>query len=279
MTAPVPEIRHVVVGVDGSATSECAADYAIKRAKEQEVTITLLHARPVSMATAVDSTDLDQIERLAERLRAAGAQLSVDMARTSPSAALIGATAPDTLVVIGTRGHSGLPGLLTGSVASAVVGAGEGPIVVVSKTSSGEGPVTVGIDVDDPAQEALSRAASEARRAGVPLRVIHAWRVEAARGPLPLEAEQAERQRRLEALLATADAQTAGLDMSATASHGEPDEVLLREAQASSLLVVGSRGRGALTGALLGSVSRSCAAKADCPVMVVQAESNVTGHR
>lgn len=270
MTTSAPEIRHVVVGVDGSQTSEYAAEYAIERAKEEHVAITLLHARPLSMATAVERTDLGDIESLAERLRERGADLSLDVVRSSPSAALIEVSAPDTLVVIGTRGHSGLPGLLTGSVASAVTGAGDGPVVVVTKAPPAQGPVTLGIDLDDPAPQALSRAAAEARRTGAPLQVIHVWQVEGARGPLPLEAEQAERQRRLEALLARNQAETEGIDVTARAAQGDPDDVLLRAAHTSSLLVLGSRGRGALAGALLGSVSRTCAAKADCPVMVVR---------
>jgi nucleotide-binding universal stress UspA family protein len=54
---------------------------------------------------------------------------------------------------------------------------------------------------------------------------------------------------------------------------GDPAEVLLDAAgeDDAALLVVGSRGRGALRAALLGSVSHDVAARARCPVVVVPA--------
>jgi nucleotide-binding universal stress UspA family protein len=50
---------------------------------------------------------------------------------------------------------------------------------------------------------------------------------------------------------------------------GPGAEVLVRRAEGADLLVVGSRGRGELRSALLGSVALHCATHAPCPVMVV----------
>jgi len=52
--------------------------------------------------------------------------------------------------------------------------------------------------------------------------------------------------------------------------EGRPAEVLLDEAKHADLLVVGGRGRGAIAGALLGSVSLHCVAQSPCPVVVVR---------
>ena len=59
---------------------------------------------------------------------------------------------------------------------------------------------------------------------------------------------------------------------------GPPAEVLVAEADRRDvdLVVVGSRGRGGLTKLLLGSVSRSVAARADRPVAVVPAQATWT---
>jgi nucleotide-binding universal stress UspA family protein len=51
--------------------------------------------------------------------------------------------------------------------------------------------------------------------------------------------------------------------------EGSAVPVLLEQARSASLLVVGSRGRGAFTGMLLGSVSSHCVQLAACPVVVV----------
>ena len=50
---------------------------------------------------------------------------------------------------------------------------------------------------------------------------------------------------------------------------GSPAEVLVELARDADLLVVGSRGRGAFAGLLLGSVSQRCAERSSCPVVVV----------
>jgi len=59
---------------------------------------------------------------------------------------------------------------------------------------------------------------------------------------------------------------------------GEPATGLCRVAEAENavLLVTGSRGRGALTAAFLGSVSRSLTSSAKVPVLVVPADARIS---
>ena len=52
--------------------------------------------------------------------------------------------------------------------------------------------------------------------------------------------------------------------------HGSPAKALLQEAVGADLLVVGSRGHGAISEALLGSVSHQCVHHATCPVVVIR---------
>jgi nucleotide-binding universal stress UspA family protein len=51
--------------------------------------------------------------------------------------------------------------------------------------------------------------------------------------------------------------------------EGNAAQVLLKESAGAGLLVVGSRGRGGLVEALLGSVGQHCVRHATCPVVVL----------
>lgn len=57
--------------------------------------------------------------------------------------------------------------------------------------------------------------------------------------------------------------------MDLAVAEGAAAKILLDEASDADLVIVGTRGRGRVAGALLGSVSRQVAAAAPCPVIVV----------
>jgi nucleotide-binding universal stress UspA family protein len=61
-----------------------------------------------------------------------------------------------------------------------------------------------------------------------------------------------------------------GIPVRALVIEGVPAQVLLDAADGADLLVVGSRGHGGFTGALLGSVSQHCVHHAHCPVVVIR---------
>jgi nucleotide-binding universal stress UspA family protein len=56
----------------------------------------------------------------------------------------------------------------------------------------------------------------------------------------------------------------------ARVAEGNPARVLLDASAGADLLVVGSRGHGGFTEALLGSVSQHCVQHAPCPVVVIR---------
>ncbi|GAA3359382.1 MULTISPECIES: universal stress protein [Saccharopolyspora] len=59
--------------------------------------------------------------------------------------------------------------------------------------------------------------------------------------------------------------------------QGGPAKALIDAAADADLLVVGSRGHGGFTGALLGSVGQHCVQHAACPVVVVREPGGRTG--
>jgi nucleotide-binding universal stress UspA family protein len=162
--------------------------------------------------------------------------------------------------------------------------------------SDGARAVVVGVDGSVEASAALRFGIEEARLRKLPLRAIHVWTpgstgAEAfpfsggSRGWLTGDGLNfSEIRQAAEELLDTAVAAAAqegdGVEIETLLVEGIPANVLIGAVGPDDLLVVGSRGRGALAGVLLGSVSARCVHHAPCPVVVVHApRSTAAGSR
>jgi nucleotide-binding universal stress UspA family protein len=133
----------------------------------------------------------------------------------------------------------------------------------------------VGIDGSDNSLRALDWAIQEAHTQGARLIVVHAWSQPALAHtsvPLtPIAEEALERAARVTAERAVRDARIdhSGVDVELRVERGNPGEVLVRESNDGDLLVVGSRGRGPITGLLFGSTSQFVLRHASIPVVIV----------
>jgi nucleotide-binding universal stress UspA family protein len=138
-----------------------------------------------------------------------------------------------------------------------------------------DGRIVVGVDGSKPSQRALQWAAEEAVRHGSSLDMVHAWKVPYSIHDDVEHFDVAPFKADAQTVLDDAMATLAGLVPGAPACRSllvhEDDAAvaLLGAAEDSGLLVVGSRGRGGVTGLVLGSVSRRCLEYAPCPVAVV----------
>ncbi|MGD0706151.1 MAG: universal stress protein [Trebonia sp.] len=65
-----------------------------------------------------------------------------------------------------------------------------------------------------------------------------------------------------------------GVPVRARVVEGDPVRALLDASAGAELLVVGSRGHGGFTEALLGSVSQHCVHHAHCPVVVIRGQEH-----
>lgn len=147
-TSPTPQ--HVVVGVDGSAGGDAALAWALRQAWANGGSVTAVGAwqTPVMSGAAgygsfadLSSFDLTAPtqERLDKSVAAATADLPVGvtvLVTTSvvggyPSRVLLHAAADADLLVVGSRGHGELSGMLLGSVGLHCVTHGTCPVVVV----------------------------------------------------------------------------------------------------------------------------------------------------
>lgn len=141
--------------------------------------------------------------------------------------------------------------------------------------------IVVGVDGSEESVEALRFAIGEAQRSHASVKAVTAWHVRpAAYGSgwsVTVEAKsyQTEARNELEHTLDEAGAATAGVEVESSLVEGQPAEVLCREARDADMLVVGSRGFGAVHGLVSGSVSQACVQHASCPVVIMPHHSAV----
>ncbi len=142
-------------------------------------------------------------------------------------------------------------------------------------------PVVVGYNGKTPAKEALVWAANEATQRGLPLVVLFAanypgMTLPPGDGLLEFSSDALDAAKEVTAQ-GVVEAKAAHLDLLEVwgeTTVTSPTQALVEASSRASLVVVGSRGRGTVVGALLGSVSFA-AARAACPVVVVKRESGI----
>ncbi|PXY36978.1 hypothetical protein BA062_14170 [Prauserella flavalba] len=141
----------------------------------------------------------------------------------------------------------------------------------------------VGVDGSETAEVAACWAAAEAHRRGVPLVLLHACGLPPmtprARAALPPGYEEALHefgQAWLRDAEAAAGLEGASVPVEREVRPGAPRDVLTEASEHAGLLVLGSRGLGALRRLALGSVAVAVAAHARCPVVVVPSADALT---
>ncbi|MBP2368169.1 universal stress protein [Pseudonocardia parietis] len=283
----------VLTGIDGSDESLVAVGWAAEEARRREAPLLLMEAVPWTSFRAIGLPWLGQeydrdiaVRAARERLARAAtiaqdalppSRITHEVRGGSAAEVLHDASAGARLLVVGSRGRGGFAGLLAGSVAVTAASTAQCPVVVCRRAPAPGGPVVVGVGREsDPA---LEFAVEQAMGRGVPLVAVRAWFDETMDPYTEALLAQAGRQER--ALTAVAERTRAILEPWQTKYPGlaarerivldSPSGALVGESTGAQLVVVGSRGRGSVTGLLLGSTGQAVMRHAHCPVAVVRA--------
>ena len=138
------------------------------------------------------------------------------------------------------------------------------------------GPIVVGIDGSPPSLNGLHWAAAQAVREDLELHIVVAWSMPTMLGwavPLPEDFDPtAPAQAALNEAARSMGDHYPRLVVRTHVEEGLASRTLVDSAHAlgASLLVVGARGHGEVTGLLIGSVSEYVATHAKCTVVVVR---------
>lgn len=133
--------------------------------------------------------------------------------------------------------------------------------------------IVVGVDGSEPSLAALRWAGRQARLTGAPLKVITAWEIPQGAGwaatyPVDYDPQALAGEILNKAVLDTFGP-TPEVPIERIVIEGHAAHVLGESAKDADLLVVGSRGHGAIAGMLIGSVSEHLVRHAPCAVVVV----------
>ncbi|MGQ5227870.1 universal stress protein [Streptomyces sp. MN3] len=281
--------RTVTVGYDGSSESRAAAEWAAREALLRGLPLRLVNVRepiPGHIAESdlmADGTFRERAERLPREagatLRARHPELEVvaEQIPGGPMEVLPEVAKDADLLVLGSRGLSGIGGFLVGSVGMVVIAHTTAPVVLVRAATSAKaaGPVVVGVDTDKPNGTVLAFAFEEAARRGAVLKAVHGWTVPPYYAyVLPaypaLAAELGEEQSgALTEVLRPWREKFPDVEVAEESRAGSAAVRIVDAARDASLVVVGRRIRRGPIGAHIGPVTHAVLHHATAPVAVV----------
>ncbi|MEU3447505.1 universal stress protein [Streptomyces thermolilacinus] len=284
----------LVVGVDGSASSLRALDWAVDEAARLHLPLKIVHATmeddwepacgPAAGAANPCGQDIGQyvVDAAQERVRTHNPDLKVTTELVCGDAvtALLNAGRNASALVTGARGRGELKDLLLGSVSLVVAARAECPVVVVR---DGDEPpadrfeqVLLGVADAESSSAAVRFAFEVAAARGCALDALMAWQRPARTSIsrlLDLPRHEDQLGQRMRALLDEALKQSAGefpaVDVRRIVVEGPARDVLLTHSETTDLLVVGAHRRHNRGGLDLGRVNHALLHYAACPVALV----------
>ena len=289
MTEQLPR-DAIVVGVDSSADSDLALDWALNLARRTHQPVHAVHVQPFPPATVIE--DESSARRWAESGRGIvtaailrGQEMpgvpmsgqSLEDVDSDPGEALVELCRSASMLVVGARGHGPVAGLLAGSVSQYAARHAPCPVVVVRPARDRDAQrVVVGVDYTPKADEAIGFAFQLASDLRVDLTAIHTWPAASLHGagtkvlPMPASVgtEVHDQDQGLADDLAIWQQKFPTVPLTVEAVPGHAAAVLVDASEHAGIVVVGSRQRQTITGVLLGSVSEKVLHHARCPVVV-----------
>jgi nucleotide-binding universal stress UspA family protein len=287
-------VQRILCATDFSPHAGRALEHALEltRLFGAELTVfTSAYLEPQALAAVatgmapslVDESRADarqRIDTLAGHLRAGGVRATSAFSTEEPSGAICARAAElgADLIALGTRGHSALAHVLSGSVAERVSRLATVPVLTAHADSPGPSPyrcVLVPTDFSADSDAALALARALVGRTGGKLVLLHAYdlphmmTIGAGLAAANIEKTLADD---AHARLAQLRATLSGVEVETIVSAVQPDPAITEAAVRAhaDLIVMGTRGRTGLAHVLLGSTAERVLRRAQVPVITVK---------
>ncbi|GAB2838921.1 universal stress protein [Actinocorallia aurea] len=272
-------MSEIVVGYDGSESSERAIRWAAHEASLRGADLVVCHAWHWAYADPSHAASYETVRRFADLELGKGVLIAETTAprvtvrrallRGPAAATLLHESTDAVMLVVGARGAGGFPELRSGSVARQTAGHALCPVVVV-RDPAAEGPVVVGVDLSRASGAALELAFEEAALRRRELVAVHA--ADAPAETPDIEEFRRQAGARLHREISAWRTKHPLADVTVRLVHAPPREVLLEAAQGASLLILGDHGDQAALA--LGPVSGALIDLAPCNIAVTRPYRN-----
>jgi nucleotide-binding universal stress UspA family protein len=264
-------MRKILTALDGTKASESILPYLETLLESQDANVTLVQVTPV-WSNARTHEAYSYLNGVAEKLRAKGAVVDLHVLAGKPAETLVDMALRGnySLIVMGSRGKTGLKRLLLGSVAEEVLRRSPLPVLIVHPpAATGEKPklkrIVVPLDGSHRSATILPHVAALAKATGA--RLLFTTVVEPhAREEIPVELLARSLFRDQEQLLRQ------GIPTELIIRYGNPtDEILsLGTVQGADLLALSTHGRTGFERARFGSVAESLLRKGKLPLLLLR---------
>lgn len=297
-TGAAAPLTRIVAATDFSETADAALGWAVDIARQHGARIHLVHALtlPAPLPDYIPAGSdfgeelhkgaLGKLEAVAETVRQAGVEVELEIPVGVPSQSILrfAEESGADLIVLGTRGLTGVSHLLLGSTAERVVQRARCPVLTVHPGDEGRQRAIRRVVVPTDFSAAAAEVAAVARRllarveADASVVLVHAYHLPieyTAYGPIPtsvrfLEDVGADAQERLD--LAARELARDGLAVETVLREGYAPDVIVEAAaeHEADLIAMGTHGRTGIAHLLLGSTAERVVQHAACPVITVR---------
>lgn len=291
--------RSILVPTDFSEHAEAALDRAIALASASQGVVHLLHAYEIPLGTippygvaipesvllGVRDAAARRLEQAGARAEAAGVRCEQHLMQSSPASAISESarTLGADLVVMGTRGNTGLKHVLLGSVAERTVRTAPCPVLTLKVGDGGDAAwrrILVPVDFSHPSGTAIELAIELAREQQGEVQLLHAYElpvsVTMAYGvAIPPALWEGVQQAGAQRLSEVADkVEKAGVRVTMAQRTAPAADAIVEVAATdrSDIIVMATRGLTGLKHVLLGSVAERVLRTAPCPVLTLRVD-------